>query len=92
MRLRWSKSAVDDLTHICDYTEDRFGQVQAHRAAVGVYEAAGSLTDMPQRGRKGRKPGTRELAVPNFPFIVVYRAEEETAEIIRVLHSAQQWP
>jgi plasmid stabilization system protein ParE len=61
MLVRWTQPAVDDLFHICDYTADHFGAAQARRVADAIYETATSLEEMPNRGRKGRKPGTREM-------------------------------
>lgn len=92
MIVRWTKPAVDDLAHICDYTRDRFGATKARRAALAVYDAADSLKEMPLRGRVGRKRGTRELIVADLPFLIIYRVGKEAAEILRVLHGAQQWP
>ena len=37
MLVRWTKPAADDLSHICDYTEERFGAAQALRAALAIY-------------------------------------------------------
>lgn len=91
MLVRWTKPAVDDLAHICDYTEERFGPAQARRAAGAIYDAADSLNHMPHRGRIGRKPGTREIMVSGHPFVVIYRAGKEAVQIIRILHGAQQW-
>ena len=28
---------------------------------------------MPNRGRKGRKPDTREMLISGFPFAIIYR-------------------
>ncbi|MBI4906806.1 MAG: type II toxin-antitoxin system RelE/ParE family toxin [Acidobacteria bacterium] len=92
MLVRWTSPAADDLTRICDYTEERFGAAQARRAAMAIYDAADSLTDMPHRGRTGRKPGTRELTVFGLPFVVIYRVGSEALEIVRILHRARQWP
>lgn len=92
MTIRWTKPAVDDLTHICDHTLERFGPVQARRAAQLIFNSAGSLKDMPNRGRMGRKPETRELPIPPLPFVLIYRSRTETIEILRVLHGAQRWP
>jgi addiction module RelE/StbE family toxin len=92
MTVRWTKPAADDLTHICDYTERRFGPAQARRAALAIYAAANGLRDMPNRGRIGRKSGTREIVVVGLPFVIIYRVRKEAVEIVRVLHGAQQWP
>ncbi|MSV36314.1 MAG: hypothetical protein EXQ47_12065 [Bryobacterales bacterium] len=53
---------------------------------------ASSSKDIPQRGRAGRKPDTRELTVSGLPFVIIYRAEREVSRIIRILHGAQQRP
>ena len=37
MLVRWTKPAADDLSHICDYTEERFGAAQARRVALAIY-------------------------------------------------------
>lgn len=92
-RVRWTKPAVDDLTDLCDYTEERFGPTQARRVALILYDAADSLREMPLRGRTGRKAGTRELPMPGLPFLIIYRVRSEAAvEVLRILHAAQQWP
>lgn len=50
------------------------------------------LMQHPQMGRPGRKKGTRELVISRTPFIVVYRVKGTRIEIVRLLHSSQQWP
>jgi len=51
------------------------------------------LVEFPKLGRVGRKLGTRELIISNTSLIVVYRFRNKPnhIEIIRVLHSSQQW-
>ena len=48
------------------------------------------LTEEPHRGRAGRWPNTRELVVR--PYVIPYRVKGETVEILRVFHSAREWP
>ena len=88
MLVRWTQPAANDLLHICDYTAERFGAAQARRVADAIYETAASL----HRGRKGRKPDTREMLISGFPFVIIYRVGQEAAEIARILHTSQQWP
>ena len=92
MPVRWTKPAADDLTQICDFTEERFGKAQARRAALALHDAADSLGRFPFRGRVGRKATTRELVVVGYPFLIVYRLRDKTVEILRILHGAQKWP
>ena len=77
MLVRWTQPAADDLLHICDYTAERFGVAQARRVADAIYETAASLQDMPNRGRKGRKPDTREMLISGFPFVIFTASDKK---------------
>ena len=57
-----------------------------------LYEAIRSLKESPQRGRLGREDGTRELLFPPMPYIAVYRVKEQTIEVLRIYHAAQDRP
>ena len=46
----------------------------------------------PKMGRPGRVAGTRELVISSTPFVVIYRLQGQGIEVLRLLHSAQQWP
>ena len=92
MRIRWTEPAARDLTHICDYTKERDGPEAARRVALAIYQGVSSLTQFPQRGRRGRKRNTRELVFTGLPFLAVYRIRKDVIEINRILHGAQRWP
>lgn len=53
-----------------------------------------SLSAHPEIGRPGHKRGTRELVISGTSCVVIYRVRPrlKRVEILRVLHSAQQWP
>jgi toxin ParE1/3/4 len=90
--MRWTEPAAADLTGICDHIEEHSGAERARRVALAVYESADSLGRFPQRGRRGRKPGTRELVMAGLPYLVIYRIRGDVIEIARILHGAQRWP
>jgi toxin ParE1/3/4 len=54
-----------------------------------LYEAIRSLKESPHGGRLGREDGTRELLFPPMPYIAVYRVQEQSIEILRIYHAAQ---
>jgi toxin ParE1/3/4 len=89
MQVRWSALAAQDLENIATYIK-RDNPDAARRVAETLYAAAMSLDTMPARGRPGRIPGTRELS--RAPYIIVYRIMAEAVEILRIYHSAQNWP
>lgn len=57
-----------------------------------IAEQVNMLLQHPEMGRPGRKKGTRELVISRTPFVVVYRIQSDTIQVIRLLHSSQQYP
>jgi plasmid stabilization system protein ParE len=47
---------------------------------------------IPKSGRPGRVSDTRELVVPETPFIAPYRVRDDRVEILAVFHGARRWP
>lgn len=87
MDVRWTEPAVRDLENIARYIRQDNPQA-ALRVMRALYDSAMSLESFPNRGRVGRIPGSRELAVA--PYIVVYRVRGLAVQILRVYHRAQQ--
>ena len=57
-----------------------------------LYRGISDLHSFPNRGRSGRIEGTRELVFPSLPYIAVYRLRNESVEVVRIYHAAQDWP
>jgi plasmid stabilization system protein ParE len=91
MRIRWTEPAAQDFT-ICDYIEEHDSPSAAHRVALAIYQRVDSLSQFPRRGRPGRKLNTRELILPDLPFVAVYRVREDVVEINRILHTSRDRP
>jgi len=91
MRVRWTPSAAADLEAITNYLFENTPQ-HAARLSRALYQAVGGLKTFPNRGRPGKKPGTRELVVPSLPYIVVYEVSRDCVHVVRILHGAQRWP
>jgi toxin ParE1/3/4 len=64
----------------------------AVRTVERIRAAVDRLARFPALGRPGRVPGTRELVIPDTPYIVPYRVTDSAVQIITVMHSAQRWP
>ncbi len=92
MRIRWTEPAAQDLTGICDYIQEHDAPGAARKVALAIYEGVGTLAQFPNRGRPGRKVGTRELMFPKLPFLVIYRVRQDVIEISRILHGAERYP
>ena len=88
--VRWSDEATTDLVDIIDYIEQH-NPIAAQGLHTAIVQSAENLPLMPYLFRLGRVPGTRELVVhPNY--IVVYLVGGDVIDILRVLHSRQQYP
>jgi toxin ParE1/3/4 len=92
MLVRWTDPAARDLTHICDYIEEHDSSTTARRVAISIYDRVSALAEFPERGRPGRRAGTRELVFGGLPYLAVYRLKGDLVEILRILHGAQVWP
>ena len=91
MEVRWSLEAADDLERIIVRLRQDNPQA-ARRIAETIFRRCGDLRMFPNRGRRGRVAGTRELVLAPLPFIVIYRVKAEAVEIVRIYHGAQNWP
>lgn len=57
-----------------------------------IDEAVNLLMDFPGSGRPGRVAGTRELLIQGSRYVVAYSVRLDHIRILRLLHSAQEWP
>jgi toxin ParE1/3/4 len=88
--IQWADEATTDLVEILDYIEQR-NATAAQNLHTAIVQSAENLPLMPYLFRPGRVPGTRELVVhPNY--IVVYQVGNDVIDILRILHSRQQYP
>ena len=92
MKIAWSPEAIVDLVSLRAYiAEDN--PAAARRTVQHIVESIEQLLpDNPRIGRAGRVPGTRELVIPRTPYIVPYRLQRTTIQILRVYHAARRWP
>ena len=91
MRVRWLRRALLDL----DAAEAYIAQDDPQAAAgvvLKIVRAVSLLKEQSGIGRTGRVSGTKELVVPNTPYIVPYRVKAGTVQILRVYHTSRKWP
>ena len=72
MQLRWTEEAADDLERITNYLFENAPE-HAERIARAIYNAPSWLLEFPNKGRQGRRAGTRELVLSPLPYVVVYQ-------------------
>lgn len=87
MPVGFAAPALADLARIRDHI-GKDSLAAANRVAVQIVAACDRLEYLPERGRPGLVPGTREL-VALWPYVIVYRVNPEGAQVLRVWHGAQ---
>ena len=92
--VRWSLSALEDLKQqIRPIARD---DPAAARSVAGRIDAAATMLGERPVGRPGRVGGTYEKSVNGLPYVIAYSIEtrdgRETVFILRVIHTARNWP
>ncbi len=91
MILRWLPKAIASRAEQIAYI-GKDNPLAAITQGDRIAEQVNTLLQHPEIGRPGRKKGTRELVISRTPFVVIYRVKDTHIEIIRLLHSSQQYP
>ena len=91
LEIRWLKRALANLDAEAAFIA-RDDPAAAARVVDTIAQTVELLAQHPGLGRSGRVEGTRELIVPNTPYLVPYRVRNHVVEILRVFHGARKWP
>lgn len=90
-RVEWSASALDDLDQTIAHIA-RENPAAARKVAAGIGRAAIGLGLRPT-GRPGRVPGSYEKSVTGLPYVIAYAVPDGSRIVVlRVIHTARDWP
>jgi addiction module RelE/StbE family toxin len=91
MTIAWSRRAIRQLVALREHIE-KDSQENAALVATRILRAVDLLRAHPAIGRPGRVFGTRELVVPDTPYVIPYRVRQGRLDLIAVFHGSQKWP
>jgi len=91
MRIVITQTAERDLDTHFDYVFERSPEA-ASRMYDAIVRQMMSLQHCPYRAWQGRVPGTRELVITSYPYIVVFEVGIDEVIILHINHARQQWP
>lgn len=86
----WTKRALRQLIQAQGYIAQD-NPIAANEVATRIVEAISLLSTQPRIGRKGRVEGTYEWVVKQTQYFIVYAIEGDKLQILRVIHSKQNW-
>ena len=91
MKIRWLTRATRLLRAIHSRIAEE-NPAAAKGVVRSIEQATHRLREFPLSGRVGRIAGTSELVVRGLPYIIVYRINDGEIQILRVFHTAIEWP
>ncbi|MGB3501819.1 MAG: type II toxin-antitoxin system RelE/ParE family toxin [Mesorhizobium sp.] len=86
----WSNDAARDFDDAIEFITTE-SDVAAMLVANRILTAVDLLAEIPT-GRRGRVGGTYEKPVQKTPYIVAYSLTNTSVTILRIIHSARDWP
>lgn len=91
MKVVWTPPALRTLEAIADHVSAH-DEKAAQRLGKRIRTAVGRLSDRRYMGRRGQRPGTRELFIAGTRDLVVYEVTAEAVDIVAIFHTRQQRP
>ncbi|MGB7188947.1 MAG: type II toxin-antitoxin system RelE/ParE family toxin [Acidobacteriaceae bacterium] len=93
MNVFWTEPALTRREESLDYIEAENAPA-AQRMEVRVVDTIRMLADHPLAGRAGRIASTRQFAVPQSPFLIVYKVDRDrdVLTIVAVFDGRRRWP
>jgi plasmid stabilization system protein ParE len=92
--VQWSRAALYDLRAQVAWIAAE-NPAAAHGVAARIRATGVALGEM-ATGCPGRVAGTYEKSVPRIPYIIAYaltrKGGREAVSILRVIHTARDWP
>lgn len=91
--VQYAPRARRHLDAIAEYLAERNPRAVS-RVAERIQDTARLLETFPYAGHPGALPGTREVNVRGFPYIIVYHVagDDDRVTVIGIYHGAQRRP
>jgi toxin ParE1/3/4 len=87
-RVRWRAKALADLQSVHDWLTT-VENAKPKQTIARIRAAARSMQRLGDIGRPSRIESVRELSVRNAPYVIVYRVDGDTIDILAIYHTAQ---
>jgi toxin ParE1/3/4 len=90
-RIKWLRIALRNLDEEANFIAQNNPKAASQFISQVILQIE-RLTNHPESGRPGRVPGTRELIINHYPYIIPYRVKNGYVEILRVFHTSRKYP
>lgn len=90
-QLRYTRQALSDVESLYEFIAQD-DPAAAQQVLNRIETMVEHLPQHPEIGRAGRVADTRELIVPDTPFIVAYQIQPDFIDILAIVHTSRKWP
>jgi plasmid stabilization system protein ParE len=91
LEISWTTPAKISLNSIETYIT-KHNPIAASHVIQHIHSLTTHLRTNPHMGISGRKPKTRELKSPKYPYFVIYRVNVKSIEILNIIHNKRLYP
>lgn len=91
MKVRYTRTALDELNEIFAYLADR-NIAAASLIVTRVETLVGFLADFPYMAQETEMTGVRRLPLGVYPYNIFYVAEDDEIVILHIRHGARRFP
>jgi len=88
----WTEQAAQQLDQVQDFIALSNSPEVSLNVVFQILASIEQLARFPMLGRTGRVSETRELVIPNTPFIAAYALDGNRIVVLAIYHGSQQWP
>ena len=92
-QVKWLNKAIRNLDAEASYIA-KDNPEAAQKVILKIYDIVNLLANNPAMGHPARIHNTRELIVPDTPYLIPYRVNSKSKiiEILRVFHTSRKLP
>lgn len=91
MQIRFTIQANQDIDSIFKYLSQNISNDFAQEVLDRIENMIDKLPVLPEMGRIGRILDTRELVIPDLPYVVAYRIINNEIQILAIMHQRRRW-
>jgi plasmid stabilization system protein ParE len=89
MTVRFTRRALNDLSRILDYLDERSPR-GAMNVKLAIKRAVDAIGENPGVGRPSGKGGTRVTPVARYPYLIYWTVEASEVHVLHIRHGARK--
>jgi toxin ParE1/3/4 len=89
MIVRFTRRALNDLSSILDYLDERSPR-GARNVKLAIQRAIDAIGENPAIGRPAGRAGIRGMPVGRYPYLIYWAVEANEVRVVHIRHGARK--